>query len=74
MKVKTNSKAGACPVNVPKGTVDVWAGPIWNNGEAPSKCPRACGALKGKWNGQWTTPANTWGQDSVCGCKFPTGC
>jgi hypothetical protein len=38
------------------------AGPIWNQGEAASKCAAAC---KLTWNGQWTTTVA--GKMSVCG-------
>ncbi|MBG0776982.1 MAG: mannan-binding lectin [Desulfovibrionaceae bacterium] len=42
------------------------AGPIWNNGDAQTKCPPAC-HWYGGWNGQWTTTVP--GQMSVCGCN-----
>jgi predicted amidohydrolase len=45
---------------------DANAGPIWNNSEAPGKCPSTCGAYSSTWNGQWTTTVR--GQMSVCGC------
>ena len=45
-------------------TGGVEAGPIWNNGDAQTKCPAAL--AKVKWNGQWTTTVQ--GQMSVCGC------
>lgn len=41
---------------------DMKAGPIWNQGEAASKCAFAC---KLTWNGQWTTTVQ--GKMSVCG-------
>lgn len=44
---------------------NVSAGPIWNNGDAQTKCPATCGTSS-KWNGQWVT--TTWGVESVCGC------
>lgn len=49
-----------------KTCADVDAGPIWNNGEAPAACAKACGAVELKWNGQWTTTQP--GVMSVCGC------
>lgn len=47
---------------------DISAGPIFNNDEAQTKCPTACAKHERTWNGQWTTPPETWGKDSVCGC------
>lgn len=45
---------------------DVAAGPIWNNDEAQSVCPKVCAGLEDEWNGQWTTTEP--GVASVCGC------
>ena len=47
--------------------IDAKAGPIWNNNDAKVKCPVACAALGGQWNGQWRTTVQ--GRASVCGCK-----
>ena len=47
--------------------LDAKAGPIWNNHDAQVKCPVACAALGGHWNGQWRTTVE--GKKSVCGCK-----
>jgi hypothetical protein len=58
-------------VPIPSGnqfTVDVPAGPIWNNDDAQTKCPIACAANNGTWNGQWTTVVG--GEMSVCGCNM----
>jgi hypothetical protein len=41
--------------------------PIWNNGEAKSKCEPVCKAFGG-WNGNWLTTIP--GRMSVCGCKI----
>ena len=49
-------------------TMDVLAGPIWNNDDAKVKCPVVCASYGGTWNGQWTTVVE--GQMSVCGCTF----
>lgn len=49
-------------------TMDVLAGPIWNNDDAKVKCPVVCASYGGEWNGQWTTVVT--GKMSVCGCKF----
>ncbi|SEJ97436.1 Mannan-binding protein [Propionispira arboris] len=49
-------------------TVDVPAGPIWNQQDAEKKCPMVCAAHLGKWNGQWKTVIE--GEMSVCGCTF----
>ena len=45
---------------------DVKAGPIFDNGQAPAACAKACGGVHLKWNGQWTTTQP--GVMSVCGC------
>ncbi len=42
-------------------TVNMDAGPIWNNDDAKAKCPAAC---KVTWNGQWWTTVQ--GVMSVC--------
>ncbi len=52
-------------LTIPK-SFDAKAGPIWNNEDAPGKCPTTCGAYSSSWNGQWTTTIP--GQMSVCGC------
>ena len=52
-------------LTIPK-SFDADAGPIWNNDEAPSKCPTTCSAYAATWNGQWKTTVP--GQMSVCGC------
>ena len=44
---------------------DIEAGPIWNNGDAHTKCPQVCNM---QWNGNWTTTQQ--GQMSVCGCSL----
>lgn len=56
-------------LTVPK-SFDAEAGPIWNNQDAPGKCPATCSAYASAWNGQWKTTVP--GQMSVCGC-VPTG-
>ncbi len=43
---------------------DVDAGPIFDNHQAQTVCPSACGSQQ--WNGQWTTTQP--GTMSVCGC------
>ena len=53
-----------------KFTLDVPAGPIWNQQDAEKKCPIICAAHLGTWNGQWKTVVN--GEMSVCGCEFDT--
>ena len=42
------------------------AGPIWNNDDAKTKCPRTCDSVGLKWTGQWYT--NDPGKNSVCDC------
>lgn len=49
-------------------TMDVPAGPIWNNDDAQTKGPVVCASYGGKWNGQWKTIVP--GKMSVCGCTF----
>ncbi len=49
-------------------TMDVLAGPIWNNEDAKLKCPIVCASYGGTWNGQWRTVVE--GVMSVCGCTF----
>jgi hypothetical protein len=49
-------------------TVDIPVGPIFNNDDAKQKCPIACAAHLGTWNGQWTTVIE--GHMSVCGCTY----
>lgn len=49
-------------------TMDVPAGPLWNNDEAKAKCPHICASYGGTWNGQWRTVV--WGKLSVAGCTF----
>jgi Mannan-binding protein len=50
-------------------TVDVAAGPIWNNDDAQTKGPIVAAAHGGEWNGQWTTVVE--GVMSVVGIQFP---
>jgi hypothetical protein len=52
----------ACPAKY----VNVNAGPIWSNAEAPQICPNVCSNAKGTWSGQWTTTQES--VMSVCGC------
>ena len=57
------------PQNGPNSvTLDVLAGPIWNNDDAQTKCPVVCASYGGTWNGQWSTVVE--GKMSVCGCVF----
>ncbi|MBX3563844.1 MAG: mannan-binding lectin [Sphingomonas sp.] len=51
-------------------TIDVNAGPIWNQPDANAKCPKVAGDYGGKWNGQWKTTVP--GKMSVCGVTFYT--
>lgn len=48
----------------PPRTRQVNAGPIWNNADAQTKCPRTCGG-PGNWDGNWRTIGP--GQ-STCDC------
>lgn len=49
-------------------TMDVPAGPIWNQEDAERKCPAICASFGGTWNGHWTTVVP--GKFSVAGCVF----
>lgn len=49
-------------------TLDVPAGPIWNNDDAQAKGPVVAASYNGKWNGQWNTIIE--GQMSVIGVTF----
>jgi hypothetical protein len=49
-------------------TIDVPAGPIWNQEDAETKCPIVCASYGGEWNGQWKTVVEN--KMSVCGCTF----
>lgn len=51
-------------------SVDLEAGPIWNQGDAEGKCPSTCGDAGYTWNGQWVTTVQ--GAMSVCGCVANT--
>ena len=53
-----------------KFTVDIPAGPIWNQEDAAKKSPLVCAAHLGTWNGQWKTVVP--GAMSVCSCEFDT--
>lgn len=59
---------------LPNGTVDLWAGPIWNNDIANKTCPSVCQARGATWTKQWQTPTETWGKNSVCSCAFGNVC
>jgi len=50
---------------IPPMSGNVFAGPIWNNDDAKSKCPVAAYAAEKTWNGQWATTIP--GKMSVCG-------
>ncbi|PIE86899.1 MAG: lectin MVL [Bacteroidetes bacterium] len=36
-------------------TIDIPAGPLWNDEDAKEKAPKVAAAHQGKWNGQWKT-------------------
>jgi hypothetical protein len=56
------------PAGTTTHTMDVPAGPIWNNDDAKAKCPSICASYGGTWNGQWATVIP--GKLSVAGCTF----
>ncbi|MDV7338937.1 mannan-binding lectin [Terasakiella sp. A23] len=47
--------------------VDIQAGPISSNAQAPAACNKTCGGYNLTWNGNWTT--TVWDEMSVCGCQ-----
>lgn len=49
-------------------TLNVPAGPIWNNDDAKIKGPVVAASYNGTWNGQWNTILE--GQMSVIGVQF----
>lgn len=49
-------------------TMDVPAGPIWNNDDAQTKGPIVAASYNGQWNGQWKTIVE--GKMSVIGVNF----
>jgi rubredoxin len=57
-------------ISRPHHTTVEWieAGPIWNQMDAESKCPKVAAAKGGTWNGQWRT--TVMGQMSVCEVRF----
>jgi hypothetical protein len=57
--------AGSGPVTF---TLNMPAGPIWNNDDAKTKGPVVAASYNGEWNGEWTTIIE--GKMSVIGVKF----
>ena len=49
-------------------TIDIPAGPIWNDDDAKEKAPKVAAAHQGTWNGQWKTVVNS--QMSVVGVEL----
>jgi hypothetical protein len=49
-------------------TLNVPAGPIWNNEDAKTKGPIVAASYNGEWNGEWNTIVE--GQMSVIGVRF----
>lgn len=49
-------------------TVDIPAGPIWDQNDANEKAPKIAAAHQGKWNGQWKTVVE--GKMSVIGVEL----
>lgn len=54
-------------VSVAPSDSDLEAGPIWNDGDADTKCPSVCEARGASWTKQWRTTVP--GQTSVCRCR-----
>jgi hypothetical protein len=53
-----------------KYNISIPVGPIWNQKDAETKCPIACAAHSGKWNGQWTTVVPN--KMCICICELDT--
>lgn len=49
-------------------TIDIPAGPLWNNEDASNTAPKVAAAHQGKWNGQWNTVVA--GEMSVIGVEL----
>ncbi len=49
-------------------TLDIAAGPLWNDEDAKDKAPKVAAAHQGKWNGQWNTVVS--GEMSVVGVEL----
>lgn len=49
-------------------TVNIPAGPIWDQKDAAVKAPAVAAAHQGKWNGQWSTVVE--GEMSVVGVEL----
>jgi hypothetical protein len=66
-------RMSVCEVRFPSKpqspTLDVEAGPIWNQADAQTKCPEIAKANGAVWDGQWrtTVPARM----SVCEIRVP---
>lgn len=48
-------------------SLNINAGPIWNQGDANYKCPRVCTSVRKRWNGEWETTVP--GRMSICKCR-----
>lgn len=59
--------APLAPALAKSGETTVEAGPIWNQIDAESKCPKAAGKAGGTWTGKWWTTKP--GRMSVCEIK-----
>jgi hypothetical protein len=66
-------RMSVCEVRFPSKphhrTIDVEAGPIWNQADAQTKCPQIAKANGGVWDGQWRTTIP--GRMSVCELRVP---
>jgi Mannan-binding protein len=66
-------RMSVCEVRFPSKprlrTIDVEAGPIWNQSDAQTKCPQVAKAIGGAWDGQWRTTVP--GRMSVCEIRVP---
>jgi hypothetical protein len=62
-------RMSVCEIKIPRKpqrsrVESIEAGPIWNQSDAESKCPKVAAANGGTWNGQWRTTIP--GRMSVC--------
>jgi ribosome modulation factor len=65
-RMSTPGKTSICEVTdiKPPGKRNIEAGPIWNQADAQTKCPRVAAEARGRWTGQWRTTQA--GRMSVC--------
>lgn len=65
-RIETPGKTSICEIADirPPASRDIPAGPIWNQTDAETKCPRIATEVGGQWTGHWKT--TVLGEMSVC--------